>query len=742
MPPSAPTIDPFAPGAMAEPGRAARWLLALIEAERSRFAPWLAVALGIGVLLYFAQPTEPPAAAVWIAPPLVLLAVLAGTLRPAAGWAIGLGAAVALGFAAAVWHAGRQAPPLDLPRAAAVVSGRVASVDILPESRRVLLDRPRLDAGDPLPRQLRVRLRAEDPARPAPGDRLSVRALVRPPVAPAYPGAWDFQRAAFFSDLGGSGFAIGRAAVEPSGEGAPPAAALRAAIEARVGAAVPGAAGAIAAALLTGGQSAIPAADLAAMRDSGLAHLLSVSGLHIAIVMGVAFTVLRFALAAVPPLALRLPGKAVAAVGALAVGGGYLLLTGSAVPMQRSFAMAALATLALLTGRRAISLRGLAIAAAAVLLLQPAAVLGASFQMSFAAVMALIAGWEWLRPRLPPADRRWQRRLAVAVFGTIATSVLAGAATTPFGLHHFGRLQLYGVAANALAVPLTSVVIMPAGMAAVALMPFGLERLALAPMALGVDAVLAVAHAVAAWPGAAMLAPPISAAALGVVSFGMVWLCLWRSRWRLLGLPLIAGGLASGAWQRPPDVLVSADARLISLRAGGQVHLQRLTGTSGLTREVWLRLYGIERATPLPRRGATVADGLIACGEGACTLRTDADGPPRVVLLRGDPPAAACAGTALVVSAEPVRGRCTARVIDRFSVWRDGAQAVWLEPDGPRVLSDRAYRGARPWVPPVPKPRRSAGLPASGLAEKAPEPVPGPAAEPAPEPPPTVPGEE
>ena len=211
------------------------------------------------------------------------------------------------------------------------------------------------------------------------------------------------------------------------------------------------------------------------MRDSGLAHLLSVSGLHIAIVMGVSFAVLRFALAAVPPLALRLPGKPVAALGALGVGAFYMLLTGAEVPMQRSFAMAALATLALLTGRRAISMRGLALAAAVVLLLQPAAVLGPSFQMSFAAVMALIAGGEWLRPRLPAPERRWRRRAAVALFGTVATSILAGAATTPFGLHHFGRLQLYGVVANAVAVPLTSALVMPAGMAAVALMPLGLE---------------------------------------------------------------------------------------------------------------------------------------------------------------------------------------------------------------------------------------------------------------------------
>lgn len=670
-----------------------------------RLAPWLAVALGIGILVYFTWPHEPPRAAIWVVPPLLALALRVAARRPVLGWALGLLAAAALGFAVALWHAGRQPPMPDLPRGATIVTARVAAVELLPEGQRLTLSAPRLDGAEPLSRHIRIRLKPDDPARPQPGDLLRVRALIRPPAAPAYPGAWDFQRAAWFSGLAGSGFAIGRAEVTPGEGGGPALAGLRAGIEARVAAALPGAAGAVAAALLTGGQSAIPASDLAAMRDSGLAHLLSVSGLHIAIVMGVSFGVIRFLLSLMPPLALRLPGKAIAGVGALAIGGLYLLLTGAGVPMQRSFAMAALATLALLTGRHALSLRAWALAAAAVLLLQPAALLGPSFQMSFAAVLALIAGWEWLRPRLPKPGAgpgRWKRRLALAVFGVLATSVLAGAATTPIGLHHFGRIQLYGVAANALAVPVTSVLVMPAGMAAVALMPFGLEQLALAPMGWGVEAILATAHAVAAWPGAAMLAPPIPEWGLGFCAFGMLWLCLWGTTWRVLGVPLIVAGLASGAWQRPPDILVSADARLIGLRAGERLAVQRLSGASSLTRESWLRLFGTAEAAALPKQGELA--GGIACSPGACRVRP-APEAPAAVLLRGAPPAEACAGAALVVSAEPVRGRCAAQVIDRFAVWRNGAHAVWLDPQGVRVLSDRAARGARPWVPPMPVPR-------------------------------------
>ncbi|WP_328702740.1 ComEC/Rec2 family competence protein [Belnapia mucosa] len=662
------------------------------------------MALAVGMLVYFALPSEPPPAAWWLAPPLLLLALWLGVRHPMLGLGTGLPAAAALGFAVAGWTTAAQPPALEPPRTATVVLGEVVNVEALPEGRRVTLAAPRFGEGPPESRQIRIRLRANDPARPRPGDRLRVRALIRAPGGPTQPGGFDFQRHAWFSGLGGSGSALGPAEVLP-GEAAPVFAGLRAGIEARVAAVLPGAPGAVAAALLTGGQSAIPAGDLAAMRDSGLAHLLSVSGLHIVAVMGLGFWVLRALLALVPGLALRLPLKPVAAVAALALGGAYMLLTGGQVPMLRSFLMAALGTLGLLAGRRVLTLRALALAAAVVLLVQPAAILGASFQMSFAAVLALIAGWDWLRPRLPAAGpgASWRRRLILAGFGLVATSLLAGAATTPFGLHHFGRLQVYGVLANAVAVPLTSLLVMPAGMLAALLMPFGLERFALLPMGWGVEAVLAVAHAVAGWPGAALSVPPIPAWGLGGCAFGMVWLCLWRTSWRLAGVPLILLGLGSGALDRPPDLLVSGDGRLIALRAGGELYLQKLSGSSALVRENWQRQLGVAQVTALPRDGEA-AGGVVRCTGGACRL-DPGEGLPRAVLLRGEAPGAACASAAVVVSAEPVRGACAAQVVDRFAVWRNGPHAIWLEPGGVRVLSDRAHRGDRPWVPPVPRPR-------------------------------------
>ncbi|CAH0270687.1 hypothetical protein ROS9278_03656 [Roseomonas sp. CECT 9278] len=695
----------------------------LLASERGRLAPWLAVAMGAGILGYFTLHEEPPLWAVAPGPLLVVAAWLVATRAPHAGWLIGLVAAAALGFGAALLHAAAAPPVIAPPLRAVVLSGIVQDVDLLPEGLRVTLGQVRFGPQDAVqPRSIRVRLRANDPARPAPGDGISLRALVRAPSLPAFPGAWDFQRAAYFAGQGGAGFAIGPAEVTPAAGAAPPLSGLRAAMEARVTAAVPGAAGAVAAALLTGGQSAIPRADMAAMRDSGLAHLLSVSGLHIAIVMGVTFWVVRLLVACWRWLALRVDGKVWAGVAALGAGGFYMLLTGSQVPMQRSFAMAVLVTLALLSGRHAVTLRGLALAAAAVMLLAPDALLGPSFQMSFAAVLALVAGWEALRAPVQRlrGDGAWWRRAAVFGVGLVMTSVLAGLATAPFGLAHFGRLQWYGVAANAVAVPLTSVLVMPAAMLAALLMPLGLDGPALAVMGWGCEAVLMVAREVASWPGAATGARPIPPWGVMCFAFGMLWLCLWRARWRWAGVPLMALGLASASLHRPPDLLVSNDARLVGFAADGGFWLQRQSGASNLVRDTWLRAHGLASAQPFPREGDAAA-GAIDCRAGArgtlgaCRLRATPQGPV-AILLRGEAPEHACGQAAVVVSAEPVRGRCAgSQVVDRFAVWRDGPHAVWLDGAAARVVSDRAFRGARPWVPPPPVPRAREELPPAAV---------------------------
>ncbi len=666
-------------------------LAGLIAAERGRWALWLPVAMTAGAAGYFALREEPPA---WTGLAVAGLALTVAVLLRR--WVVPLAlcqlvVAGGVGFAAAQGASLRQAAVIELPRKATIVRGTVASVDQLPVGRRLLVAGPRFDDGPVQPRAVRIRLRAGDAARLAPGDRVEVRALLSRPAPPALPGGWDLQLEAYFAGLGGYGTALGSVAVtDHPGPGGLAAVGrgVREAITGRILADLPGSAGAIAATLLAGSSVSIPAADRAAFRDSGLAHLLAIAGLHIGIVMGLVFGAVRAGLALSERAALFWPCKAIAAVAALLAGAVYLGLTGAHLPIMRSFAMACLVTLGVLVGRRALSLRGLGLAMAAVVVIAPSEVIGVSFQMSFSAVLALIVGYDLLRPWLSAlqGDGAPWRRLVGHVVALALTSALAGTFSAPYAAYHFGQIQIYFILANMVAVPITAMLVMPAGLIALALMPMHLAFLALVPMGWGIAGILWIARGVSALPAATWMVPHVPLWGLAVFSLGLAVCGIFRTRLRLVGVPLMALGLLAALWVRPPDVLVSADARLIALRQGGQMLVQQGSGASRFTLDAWRQFW----AVPVAQR--------LDCVTANCLLRPRPESVG-AVLVRGAADAGLC-GAALLISAEPIRLRCPVRVrwIDRFTVWREGAQAVWLTPSGVEVVSDRAVRGDRPWV--------------------------------------------
>ena len=686
----------------------ATWLLAHwhagIEAERGRFVPWLSVCMGAGVIAYFGLLAEPNA---WAGAAAVLVALLACV----AGWRVPVGRALALailaaalGFLSSQAATWRARPIEPLPTRAVVLTGVVRGVDLLPEGRRVTLAEVRLEPDKPpLARLVRVRLHRADLAPMGSGDRVRIRALIRPPSSPAYPGGWDLQRDAFFSGLGGSGYALNPSEMlerAPPQGGTAKLQGVRDWIAGRAMAGLPGPASAIAATLLTGTTTAIPQRDREAFRDSGLAHLLAVAGLHIGIVMGLVMGATRLALALCERTALHWPTKAIAAGAALAAGGAYLLLTGAHLPIMRSFAMACLVTLGLVLGRRALSLRGLALAAAALMLLAPNEVVGVSFGMSFSAVLALIAGYEALRPLLARLHGDgWSRRFLSHVVALVVTSMLAGTASAPFGAYHFGHFQLYFIIANVAAVPLTAFWVMPLGLVALVLMPLGVEALALVPMGWGIEGILWIGRTVASWPSATLAVPHMPAWGLIAYSLGLAWLGLWRSRMRLAGIPIMLIGLLSPITAPAPDILISSEARLIAVRAG-QTYLISQSGASKFVREAWQSHLAAGPLVPL-RTGDPAF-----CNPESCRI---VRGATQTLILRTRV-RPDCAGVDLLISAEPIRGECPATIpyVDRFSVWRDGAFAIWLTDAGARIQSDREYRGERPWVPGLPTPRRSA----------------------------------
>ncbi|MFZ1414126.1 MAG: ComEC/Rec2 family competence protein [Defluviicoccus sp.] len=689
------------------------WLAGEFLAERDRWALWLPVALGLGIGIYFSLPHEPQ---LWLGAAFAAVFALV-TATAALVWhdrrtaivLIGVPLTVAaLGFAAAQVRTRTVATTTLAERIGPLtLTARIVEAESLPDSLRLLLDQPASPGltEENHPRQVRIRVRGvQDPLRP--GQRIRLRAVLAPPPGPSAPGAFDFQRHAYFAGLGAVGYGLGRVEIvaddNDDAAGAPALwiQRLRHALGVRVQEHASGTPGAIILALLIGETAAIPAETLTAIRDSGLAHLLSISGLHVGLVAAFVLTAVRAGLALIPAVSLRYPIKKWAAGLAVAFAGGYTLLAGAPVPCQRAFLMLAIVMLAVVLDRRGISMRLVAWAAAVILVLQPEALLGASFQMSFAAVIALVAAYESVSlHRLVTAfDRTPVRRSLLYLAGIALTTLVASTATTPLAAFHFNRIAWYGLAANLAAVPLTGVWIMPWAVIAVCLLPFGLDGLAFTAMAYGTAGLVTIAETVAAWPGAVSTLPLMPLASLLAFTAGGLWLCLWRRRWRWAGgLPLCIG-LAAMLTTSAPDVLVEGGGKLFAVRDRQGDMIVSSHTAAPLAREAWLRLAGAEEAdSGWPRRGVS-ADGSLACDPQGCLYQ--AKGYRVALAQTADALDEDCRSSDVVISLVPVRGRCPAArvVIDRIRLWREGTHAVWLEPQRVRVESANARRGDRPWV--------------------------------------------
>lgn len=541
-----------------------------LEIERDQLALWVPVALGLGVALWFWIPGRTG----WIT--LLLLAAACA----AAGGAVGnsrrlgrallwLGVMTALGCALIWWRAERlSAPVLERP-IVTQFRADVIAVESLPARGAVrLLLAPR-DAPA-LPPKVRVNIDQAD-ASPAiqRGAVIALRARIMPPPDAAVPGAYDFRRLAWFQGIGGTGRALDAPEVVTP---APPALGtdFRQRLTRHVRDSIGGAEGAIAATLATGDRGAISEEDAEAMRRSGLAHLLSISGLHVTAVVAAAMLIVMRLLALSPTLALRWPLPLLSAGAGAMAGVGYTLLTGAEVPTIRSCVAAMIVLAGIALGREAITLRLIATGALFVLLCWPESVAGPSFQMSFAAVTALVALHEHPRVRALLARREEgiAMRFGRLLLGLLLTGLAVELALSPIALFHFHKAGAYGALANIVAIPLTTFVIMP--LEAMALM-FDLAGLGapfwwLTGKALAL--LLGLAHMVASAPGAVAALPVMPAGAFALMASGGLWICLWRTWVRRLGAIPVLGGMLWALSVSPPDILVSNDGRHLALSDG------------------------------------------------------------------------------------------------------------------------------------------------------------------------------
>ncbi|MDX6751027.1 ComEC/Rec2 family competence protein [Geminicoccaceae bacterium 1502E] len=677
-------------------------LRALFLAESDRWVLWVPVGFGTGIGFYFAAPA-PASAVLAAACAVAALALLAAGLRlrgwrPGAALALLALASVLAGLAAAGWRVASVAAPVITREGTHALEARVAAVELRPPGARLILDQAHIErlAAEDTPRRLRVTVRtgAEDLV---PGDLVRLRARLYPPRPPGVPGAFDYGRHAWFESLGAVGFAYGTPERIGRGEArsGDAVAWLRAAIARRVTAVAPGEDGAVAAALITGMRAGIGEATWTAMQRSGLAHLLSISGLHMALVAGTLFLFFRWTLSLMPPLVLRVPARKPAALAAMAGASFYLLLSGATVPTQRSWAMIMVALLAVLADRNPFSMRLLAAAAMLVLLLRPESLAGASFQLSFAAVLALIAAYEsGLGSRLGGRHSLAMRALRY-LLGVLATTLVASAATAPFTAYHFQTISTFGVLANLVAVPVTSFWVMPAALLAVALMPLGLEQPVLLLMVRGVELVLQTAHGVAALPGAAVAVPQWPLAALLLFVAGGLWVCLWRKSWRWLGLApcLVAALLAVAA--RPPALMLDPMLDMAALRdpRGGIAALVWHRDRSLL--DDWQRAAGAAPRLLEPAAARAAGDGA-TCDEAGCLV--ESAGVRILLARRPDAVLEDCARVDLVIARfRPVP--CSGpQVVDGRALYLSQGLAVSTEGGRVRISTVAGDRAGWPWA--------------------------------------------
>ena len=684
------------------------YLARAMEGEEGTLFLWLPVAMAAGIGIYFALPREPGlvTTALLVAAAVVLLP--AGLRHGSAAALLALLAIV--GFLTAQLNTlVRWAPPLAYSTGPIDVTGFVKSV--APGRRGNLKIVLRLEDAKGLAahsRPFQVRLAVATDPDIAPGARVRGRAMLSPLPTPVAPGAFDFARAEWLEGIGATGRFLGRPTIEPARpEGLATFMAgavheLRRTIAARIRQVLPGSTGHLAVALVTGERTAIDDAMSDSLQTSGLAHIISISGLHMSLVAGSVFWLVRALLAISAHLAVHRPIKKWAALAALAAGGFYLALSGNEVASQRSYLMLAIIFIAVLLDRPAMSLRNVAIAALAILTVEPSSLLSAGFQMSFLAVTGLLSFFAFRRsgdqaPQPPRRRSLWPfyvARLGARWLAIMAaTTLIASLCTGPVAAYHFNRVSSYSLVANLLALPIVSAVVMPMALLATVVMPFGLDYWPLTAMGRGLEAVMAVSDWVATFPGARVFTPAQSSFGALVVTLGILWMSLFRTSLRWWGIAICAFGAFFGATQERPDVLVERTAVNAAVRneIGELAIAEDRRGRFAVERWLAADGDGAKIAQASRRTGWT-------CDPNIC--RAVVKGKRVAYARRAAEASFECPEADVLIAAFPLRGRCrnVAIRIDRFDVWRNGSYALFVADGGVSMTTARARRGKRPWV--------------------------------------------
>lgn len=689
-----------------------------LETASFHSAAWLAVAMWTGICVWFALPN----ALAWVA---ALVCALAIAFVAWTGWfgrpdrfhlrnaCVAMGLMFAFGLSL-VWLRSEMigAEPIEYPRVENL-TGFVLEREDQPARNRTRLTLAVKIADSGQAQKVRVNAPLFPSTHPiTSGSIIAVKARLMPPASPMLPGGYDFARTAWFKGLAATGSVLGEIEVLEHTNATDPIASLQSRLSARVRSQIEGAPGTIAAALASGDRGAISDSDQAAMRDAGLTHLLAISGLHVSAIIASTYLIAAKIMALWPGLALRLRVPLfAAAIGALA-GIGYTLLTGAEVPTVRSCLAALLVLLALAIGRDPISLRMVGFAAIFVMLLWPEAAIGPSFQMSFAAVLAIVSlhSSAPVRAFLAQREEPWRNRLVRNLVMLFATGLVIEIALMPIVLFHFHRAGLYGAAANVFAIPLVTFLAMP--LLAVGLLAdmVGLGQPFMWMAGQSLELLLAIAHFTADQPGSVKLMPQMSLSSVLLFAAGAVWLALWHGRVRLFGIIPVLSAVAILTFTQAPNVLISRDGSHVGVRLSSGELLTLQTSLSDYAEANLLEHAGVS-SKPVPIERWPSAK----CSAEFCTLSLSEQGRSYTLLLARNRAqveeralAAACERADIVVAERWLPHSCRPRWLkaDRNMLSQTGGMAIYFESG--KVQTVAQGQGSHGWWRPHAPSKRKA----------------------------------
>jgi len=575
----------------------------IFKSEESRWFSWIPVLFGTGIGIYFALPAEPSRWLTLAAIEGLLLAAYVVRLRPALLKGVFVLAVIVAGFADIQLKTLYLEKKLPVPPEGRMyLRGQILSVDTNYRGRpRIVLGEMENFSGDHIKGHYRLTLLGKKQTVEV-GECVELVAEVSPLMKANQPGGYQPDRKLFFDGINGSGYVLGGLfdidCLKPAGFWNRKINDWRRSVSLIIAERLPPEQAAIVAAIVTGNRNLMTTEQVEAYRDSGLAHFLSISGLHMSMIAGLMFFLVRLFIAMIPALSLRYNSKKAAAVLAMFVSAVYLAVSGAEVPTQRAFIMTFVVLLAVLFERQAISMRVLALAALIILVISPQMLVSISFQLSFAAVTALVAFYErcgkkverFLSGEKGALPGKIFRGIFAYLAGIVVADLVASLATLPFAVYHFNRIAVYTSLANLTAGPIIGLVIMPAVLLSLLTIPLGLSWLPLKIAGFGVGLVNDLTGYVASLPYAAVEVYSFPLWGLLLITFGGLWLCLWRQKWRHWGWLLIALGGLSLFTVKVPDLIAADNGETVAVK-GTDGKLHALSGGNKWMKQNWLAKY-------------------------------------------------------------------------------------------------------------------------------------------------------